>query len=267
MTSVAPVLVTRQIGFVRELTLNRPEHRNAWSDELNAAYRQALRAADDDPDVRAIVLAAAGPTFCVGGDIADLEEFAAAGTFARSGVERSLPWDTTMIRKPVLAAIQGACAGIGFAHALTCDVRFAAGDARFATAYSRVGLPAESGAAWLLPRLIGVSSALDLLLSGRVVEVDEALSLGLVTRVIRDEPVLDATLRYAHELAERCSPRAMQAIKEQVWSGLGVTSFEAAAFDADRLAEQFLTENDDVVEGIASFKNKRLPQFAPLPRP
>ena len=262
----APVLLTEQIERVRVITFNRPEQRNSWSDSLGAAYATALAAADNDPSVRVIVVAAAGSTFCVGGDMADLKDFAAEGTFERSGVRRPAPWETTTIRKPVVAAIQGACAGIGLAHALACDVRFAAADARFTTTYARRGLPAESGVAWLLPRLIGVSAAADLLLSARVIGAVEARQLGLVAKVVdTDNTVLDAALSYAHDLARSCSPKAMQAIKEQLCSGLQTASFELSAKSADQLAEQFLTSGGDVMEGVTSFVEKRAPEFSPLP--
>ena len=260
--SVTPLVLVSQEGAVRTLTFNRPEQRNAWSDELNVAYADALRSADVDPSVRAIVIGAAGPHFCVGGDMGDLKTFASEKSFRREGVRRAEPWETTTIRKPVIAAVQGACAGIGFAHVLTCDVRFAAADARFATSYARRGLPAESGMAWLLPRLVGAARAADLLLSGRLVQVDEAFEMGLVTAVVRDEPVLNAAVRYAQDLATNCSPTAMLAIKQQIWSGLasGPNDFRDSARAADLLAESALA-SPDVLEGVASFVEKRSPQF------
>ncbi|GCE41560.1 Enoyl-CoA hydratase [Rhodococcus wratislaviensis] len=261
------VLLTEQVDRVRLITFNRPEKRNAWSDELSVAYAAALADADRDPAVRVIVVAAAGSTFCVGGDMEDLKTFAAERTFARKNVRRSAPWETTRVRKPVVAAIQGACAGIGFAHALACDVRFAAMDARFTTTYARRGLPAESGVAWLLPRVIGMSAAVDLLLSARVIGAAEAMRLGLVAQVIEGDEVLSEALRYAHDLARSCSPKAMQTIKEQLWAGQETVSFELSAVSADQLAERFLTDSDDVMEGVSSFVEKRPPEFGSLPRP
>ena len=263
--NTTPLVLSSQAGAVRTLTLNRPAQHNAWSDELNVAYADALRLADGDPSVRAIVIGAAGRHFCVGGDMADLQTFSAEGSFRREGIRRAEPWETTTIRKPVVAAVQGACAGVGFAHVLTCDVRFAADDSRFTTSYARRGLPAESGMAWLLPRLVGTARASDLLLSGRVVRANEAFEMGLLTAVVRDEPVLDAAMRYAHDLAANCSPAAMFAIKRQIWSGIGgePDAFRDSARAADSLAESALA-TPDLLEGVASFVEKRSPQFTSL---
>ena len=259
------VLLMQDHGRVRCITFNRPDRRNAWSDELSAAYAVALAEADRDPGVRAIVVAAEGPSFCVGGDMADLKSFAANRTFSRPDIVRSVPWQTTAVRKPVIAAVQGGCAGVGLAHALTCDVRFAAADARFATSYARRGLPAESGTAWLLSRVVGVGAASDLLLSGRVIGAQEALQLGLVNRVVPAGEVVTEALGYAQDIAQSCSPAAMQTIKQQLWEALAEESFEVSATMADQLAERFLAEEDDVAEGVQSFIEKRPPEFGALP--
>ena len=261
---MAPLVRRARRGAVEVLTLNRPERRNAWTDQLSIDYVDALRDAERDQAVRAIVVTGAGRSFCVGGDVEDLEVFVHGRTFETEGPRRQPAWLTTTIGKPVIAAINGACAGIGLAQALTCDIRIAAAAARFTTAYARRGLPAESGLAWLLPRMIGVPAALDLLVSARLVEADEAERLGLVHRVARGEDVLEAAVRYATDLADHCSPEAMATIKHQIWEELGGDALRAASDRADELAESAISASPDVLEGIRSFVERRSPSFAPL---
>lgn len=261
----SPLVLYERLDGVGLLTLNRPDNRNAWSDALGTDYVTALRRADRDQEVRAIVVTGAGRSFCVGGDVGDLQAFAQGRTFDTEQGPRTPAWTTTTVSKPVIAAVNGACAGIGLAQALMCDLRIASADARFTTAYARRGLPAESGMAWILPRLIGTAAAMDLLLSARVVDASEAERLGLVNWVTRDESVVDCALDYARELARNCAPRAMAAIKKQLWESLSATSLAEAARRADLLAEAFLATGDDVMEGVRSFLERRPPNFAPLP--
>ncbi|MGH9005546.1 MAG: enoyl-CoA hydratase-related protein, partial [Acidimicrobiia bacterium] len=195
------------------LTLNNPERRNAWSFAMESRYFDLLEQADTDPDVRVVVLTGAGKTFCPGADIAVLGKISDRGAMKLEG-RRSNDFPRT-IRKPLIAAINGACAAIGLTQALNCDVRFAARGARFTTAYARRGLPAEYGTSWLLPRLIGVEKALDLLMSARVFEADEARDLGLVSRVCDPETVLAEAQAYAADMAANCSPRSMAAMRAQ----------------------------------------------------
>jgi enoyl-CoA hydratase/carnithine racemase len=164
----------------------------------------------------------------------------------------------------MVAAINGACAGVGLVQALTCDIRFVAKGARLSTAYARRGLPAEYGMSWLLPRLIGTERALDLLLSARTIEAEEAVALGLASRLCEREDVLTAATSYARDLARLCSPRSLAAIRRQVWGDLSRTYTEANAVWLD-VMRSFNTGNPDFVEGVASFTDRRDPQFAPLP--
>src|SRR3954469_16739276 len=199
-------------GGVATLTLNRPERRNGWSPELEAAYFAALDACDADDDVVAVVLTGAGSTFCPGLDTQRLSAVSSTG-LDLSG--RPPVFRPRSFGKPLIAAVNGACAGIGLVQALMCDVRFAARGARFSTAFARRGLAAEYALSWILPRLIGVENALDLLLSGRTFDADEAHRLGLVSRVVEPETVLDAAREYARELARNCSPASMATIRHQ----------------------------------------------------
>jgi enoyl-CoA hydratase/carnithine racemase len=246
------------------LTLNNPERRNGWSRAMESRYFDLLDCADADPAVRVIVLTGAGVSFCPGLDMTRLGKVAGAGRIDLDG-RRPATYPLT-IRKPMIAAINGACAGLGLHHALMCDVRFAARGARFSTAYAQRGLPAENGISWLLPRLIGVENALDLLLSARVFDADEAKVMGLVSRVCEPGEVLGAAQAYACDLAARCSPRSMAAVRAQVYADLS-RDLDEAVIDAVRLMHE-LAGYPDVGEGVASFTEKRPPRFAPLdPRP
>jgi enoyl-CoA hydratase/carnithine racemase len=256
------VLAERR-GSVQVLTLNRPDRLNAWTEELERRYFALLDAAEDDPEVRAIVVTGAGRGFCAGADMDDLQQAGTADLDAALK-QRERPRTFPMtVRKPLIAAINGAAAGLGLVEALYCDLRFCAPEAKLTTAFSRRGLIAEYGMAWILPRLVGPSTALDLLLSARVVQGEEAQRLGLVDRVVARDAVLDEAVAYAQDLADHCSPASMATIKGQVQRDLDRPFAEAVA-DADRLMLESFTL-PDVQEGVASYLEHRAPAFAPLP--
>ena len=210
------------------LTLNRPERLNAWTPALQTRLFDLLDECAADPDVRAIVVTGAGRGFCAGADMQGLQDLAGGGPdgAVNGGAGGEAPRvDERPVRhplsipKPIVAAINGPCAGIGLALALMFDVRFAAADAKLTTAFSRRGLVAEHGIAWMLPRLIGPARALDLLLSGRVILGREAQAMGLVNQA-HEDGVLEHALDYADELARQCSPASMAAMKRQVYADL-----------------------------------------------
>ncbi len=199
------------------LTLNRPDRLNAWTAEMEHSYFALLEHCAHDHDVRVIVVTGAGRGFCAGADMQQLQALG-DGTLGASAEEHQRRAQTfpLTIPKPIIAAVNGACAGIGLVQALMCDLRFAAAGAKLTTAFSRRGLVAEHGISWILPRLVGPANALDLLLSGRVVFSEEAHELGLVNRVYAPDRLLDATLDYARELVVNCSPASMATMKRQV---------------------------------------------------
>jgi enoyl-CoA hydratase/carnithine racemase len=244
---------------VATLTLNRPHRHNAWNPALERRFYELLGQADHDDRVRAVVLTGAGRSFCPGVDSQRLD--AVAGS-AMDLTGRTSPAFTYAFRKPLIAAVNGACAGIGLVQALMCDVRFAARGAKFATAFSRRGLAGEYGLTWLLPRMIGVERAMDLLLSGRTVDAGEARALGLVSRVTEPGEVLAAATAYARDLAANCSPASMALIKHQVLTDLDAT-YEEAMRRAYRAMAAMAT-GPDFREGIGSFLQKRPPMFPPL---
>jgi enoyl-CoA hydratase/carnithine racemase len=254
------VLTEVDTDGVAIFTLNRPGRRNAWTPALENRYFDVLAAADTDPAVRAAVLTGAGTAFCPGFDMGGLAEAADRG--AVDIAARRPQYTPRLFRKPLIAAINGACAGIGLTQALMCDVRFAARGARFSTAFARRGLGAEYGMSWVLPRYVGVGNALDLLLSSRVFEADEARELGLVNRVLEPGEVLAAAREYARDLARNCSPAAMAAIRHQVLADLDAP-FEEASRRSYAVME-VLNSGPDFREGVDSFVQKRPPVFRPL---
>ena len=260
MTDV--VLVADTDG-VRLLTLNRPDRLNAWTPAMEEQFFGALAAADEDPSVRVIVVTGTGRGFCAGADLTALGAVDPSAVTEADIHPSGKPVSYALsLRKPVIAAVNGATAGIGLVLALYCDVRFAAADAKFTTAFSRRGLIAEHGIAWLLPRVVGVSRAMDLLLSSRILLGEEAGRIGLVDHVLPVDEVLPAALAYARELAENCSPRSMAVIKRQVYQAL-----ESELDPARREAVALMLASfagDDFREGVLSHLEKRPPNFPPL---
>ena len=248
---------------VAVLTLNRPERLNAWTQELERSYFGLLADCAADERVRVIVVTGAGRGFCAGADMDELQTLGEDGVSEeqRDG-ERVAQTFALTLPKPVIAAINGPCAGIGLVHALMCDIRFAAEDAKLTTAFARRGLVAEHGISWILPRLVGPARALDLLLSARVVLGAEAATIGLVNAAMPRERVLERTLAYARELAVNCSPASMATIKRQVYADLERSAAQALA-EADRLMLASFAA-PDFVEGVTSFVERREPRFAPL---
>ncbi len=254
---------------IATVTLNRPDKLNAYTPTMGAELRAAMEVAAADDDVRVIVLTGAGRGFCAGADMTRLSGISAEGGMAADEVK---PFDPTSrpdfqhrntyfpaVPKPIIGAVNGACAGLGMALTLFCDMRFAADAAVFTTSFARRGLIAEHGISWTLPRLVGPSKAADLLLSGRKVLADEALRIGLVDHVVPGADLIDAVRAYATELATYSSPRSMRIMKRQLWNVAAETLDEAMKV-AD--TEMHLSlGSDDFKEGVRHFLEKRLPNF------
>ena len=259
----ADLVLAERRDQVLLLTLNRPDRLNAWTDPLEERYFALLDEAEADPSVRAVVLTGAGRGFCAGADMANLSRLGSTDPAVRAAPARARPRERPLsFRKPLIAAINGPVAGLGLVEALYCDVRFSTPSAKFTTAFVQRGLIAEYGIAWLLPRLIGHSRALDLLLSGRVILGDEAFALGLVDRVVPAPSLVAEAVDYAAALAASCSPTAMAVIKEQVFRAMD-SDLPAAIASANKLMlESF--QHPDAAEGVASYLEKRPPRFRPL---
>ncbi len=260
------VLAERDEG-VLILTLNRPDRLNAWVPAMEPALFGALDDAATDPDVRVIVVTGAGRGFCPGADMDGLSNLTSGASFGSGGAggrpAKTWPMNHALsIPKPVIGAINGACAGMGLALALSFDIRFTVPAAKFTTAFARRGLIAEHGLSWTLPRVCGLAVANDLLLSSRVITGEEALALGMVNRVIAPESLMAETLAYAKELAVHCSPASMAAMKQQVQRAIEQSPSEALA-EADHLMRQTL-KGPDFKEGVTSYVDKREPSFPPL---
>ncbi|MCT7659081.1 enoyl-CoA hydratase [Mycobacterium deserti] len=253
---------------VAVLTLNRPERMNGWGGGLATTFYARLDDAEADPGVRAVVVTGSGRAFCAGADMGDLTTISAATTDAAAGTDVGKlvgarhPHFLMTMRKPVIAAINGACAGMGLTLALVCDVRFAAAGAKFTTSFARRGLIAEYGISWILPRIVGAGVALDLLLSARVFLADEAARLGLVNDVLPPEQLLPRAIAYAEDIAANCAPSSLAVIKQQVYADTMRDVF-AASDHAEKLMHESMTR-PDFIEGITSFFEKRPPNFPPL---
>ena len=260
------------------VTLNRPERLNAWTARMEHEYRNLLERAEAAPEVRAIVVTGAGRGFCAGADFDALDGLtkgkpyaaaAAAGDAQADGSRQAGRADFAHafsfplgLRKPVIAAVNGPAAGVGFVLMCFADIRFAAAGAKLTTAFSRLGLPAEHGVSWILPRLIGPARAADLLFSSRIMLAEEAAAMGLVNEVLPAGEVLSHSLAYARRLAAEVSPSSLAAIKGQLWADQ-IDSLDASASRAEALLRTMLRASD-FAEGVAAFTAKRPPQFPPL---
>jgi enoyl-CoA hydratase/carnithine racemase len=251
---------------IATITLHRPDRMNAWTPIME---RDVLEAAAADDNVRVIVLTGSGRAFCAGADMEalkglDPDDIRRAQNLPPFDMNRRPDWQTRYayypsIPKPVIGMLNGATAGIGLVHALYCDLRFAADNAVFTTAFSRRGLIAEHGISWMLPRIVGHANALDLLMSARRVSGDEALRIGLVNRLYPSEQLREQTYTYARDLADFVSPSAIAVIKRQLYE-VPFQTLAEATIDANREMVVAL-RGSDFREGVASFMEKRPPKF------
>lgn len=261
---------------VATITLNRPDKLNAWTAAMEREVRSAVEEAEIDRQVRVIVLTGAGRGFCAGADMSLLGAVAKQGvsdqvrerTLRNTGKERREHVRADFQKKysyflatekPVIAAINGPAVGLGLVIALYCDLRFASDSARFSTVFARRGLIAEYGMAWMLPRIVGYSNALDLLFSGRTIDAAEALRMGLANRVFPQETFLDQVYDYARDLASNVSPRSMKVMKQQVYEAMFQSLEEAFAASEREMLESLACE--DFKEGVAHYLEKRSPAF------
>jgi enoyl-CoA hydratase/carnithine racemase len=253
----ATVVVDIRDG-IATITLNRPEQLNALLPGMGELYADSLRAADADPQVRAIVVTGAGRGFCAGADLSLLAQGPEAlQGFLANQSAGTLPTVALTLRTPVITAINGPCAGIGFVLAVAADRRIASQSARFATAFPRLGLVAEYGIAWLLPRLIGLPHATDLLMTGRMIEVDEAAEIGLVDEVADD--AVAAAHVWARDIVDGCAPQAIGDIKEQLLAAQTQTLEQAVDESLAKMAVAFA--RPDLAEALTARVEKRPPRF------
>ncbi len=243
---------------VATITLNRPDKLNAWTAQMGREVREAMLAADADDNVRVVLITGAGRGFCAGADMSLLTDIVQSGLdAATSPASRRAP--VPEIEKPVIAAVNGHAVGLGLAVALFADIRIAAESAKFGTAFAKRGLVAEFGLAWMLPRLVGLGNAMEMLLSARLVDAVEARQIGLASRILPDGAFAEAARAYAVELAAGVSPRSTRVIKKQVASALCQTLDEAFGLSEKEMFASLGCE--DFREGVAHFMEKRAPRF------
>jgi enoyl-CoA hydratase/carnithine racemase len=259
---------------VATVFLDRPHRHNAWTGKMHAEFRWVMLQIERDPAVRAVVVTGTPPAFCVGGDSEALARHADRGRYdtglpaepASPGVNRRPEYDDDFAwmfgyRTPIIAAVNGAAAGIGLALALFCDLRFGAADAKLTTAAPKLGLPAEYGMSWILPRLVGVTRANDLLLSGRVVTVRDTADWGLWNDVLTDgEATLAAATDYAELLATSVGPNAVTVTKAQIYRDLHRHDAAASVAESKTLLDEAM-RTAEYREGVAALRDKRPPSF------
>ncbi len=243
------------------LTLHRPERLNAYTVEMGVELFGAIHELDQREDVRAIVVTGEGRAFCAG---ADLE--AGGSTFARERAwqaareleEKTQPWN---LSTPVIAAINGAAVGIGATLPLQWDIRLASERAKIGFVFVRRGIVPEAHSTWILPRLIGASRALELMLSGRVLSAEEALGYGIVSRVLPHDRLLPEALGLAREIALQAAPASVAQTKRLIWRQLMEPDARAAKREEDRVFE-WIGQQPDAAEGVTSFLEKRAPVWS-----
>jgi enoyl-CoA hydratase/carnithine racemase len=255
---------------VATITLNRPEKRNALSNELTPALRQTLLTVDADPAVRCVVITGAGHAFCSGGDVSGMGDRPAAAPDERPRPtledairklqhgQESLTLRLFDLAKPTIAALPGAAAGAGMSIALACDLRIAAQNAFITTAFANIGLSGDYGGSWLLTQLVGVARAKELYYTGRRVGAEEGLALGIFNEVVAD----DALMARSHALAASIAagpPIALRYMKENLNRAVGVDLRSALALEADRMVR--CTRTEDHREAVQAFIGKRKPSF------
>ena len=253
---------------VATLWLNRPQRLNAWTGRMHTEYRHLLEQAERDPAVRVVVVTGVGRGFCAGADTQALEGHALRGGYdpgtppdlAKPGYGVRPEFDADFafhfgLRKPVIAAVNGPAAGVGLVLACFADLRFGVPGAKLTTAHGRLALPAEYGLSWLLPRLIGLTAANDLLLSSRVFLTDEALSLGLFNALYEPAELLPQVLAYAREMARTVSPGSLAATKRQIYTDLHRDAASSVR-EANALLAEMMKE-PDYREAVAAWTGKR----------
>lgn len=252
--------------------LNRPHRMNAWTGRLHTEYRYLLDLANKDDTVRAIVVTGRGKGFCVGGDSEALSGHADRGGYdpaisadiTKPGYGTSDHFDASFayhfgLNKPVIAAMNGPAAGVGLALACFADLRFAVPGVKFTTAHGKLNLPAEYGLSWMLPKIVGLGRANDLLLTSRVFTSDEALDLGFVNQIFDADELLAKTLEYAHQLIGSISPNSLRQTRWQIYKDLH-RDVASSVEESERLIEDMVKE-DDFKEGTAALVEKRPPDW------
>jgi enoyl-CoA hydratase/carnithine racemase len=258
-------IATELADGVLTITLDRPERLNAWTAQMGAELRAAFDMADADDEVRAIIVTGAGRGFCAGADLASGgDTFDARKREAVAGAMRDNGGEFTLrvfeCKKPVIAAINGPAVGVGATMTLPMDVRLAADDARIGFVFARRGIIPEACSSWFLPRVVGISRAMEWVATGRVFSAQEALDGGLVRSLHPKEELLDAARELAQEIAQNTAPVSVAVARQLMWRMLGA-EHPMLAHRADSRGMVSRGQSADAVEGITAFLEKRPAQF------
>jgi enoyl-CoA hydratase/carnithine racemase len=260
---------------IATVTFNRPEKLNSWTPKMGAEMRAAMMDAERDPAVGAIIVTGAGRAYCAGADMGTLSEISAGRASAGGGEGggRGDEWLKEQradyrnqyayllaLKKPVIGAINGACVGLGFTTCLYQDIRIASENARLGLIFVQRGLAIEHGSSWMLPRIVGVAHAVEMAITGRLVDAQEALSMGLVHRVVPQDKLMEAAREAAGHIAHKCSPLGVSEAKRLIYSHL-FTDLATAIRDDDE-SMQMMTRSEDFKEGVKAFIEKRPAKYS-----
>lgn len=264
-------------GGIATLWLNRPHRMNAWTGRVHTEYRYLLAQADADPEVQAIVVSGRGKGFCVGGDSQALEGHSQRGSYdAGTSDDLAMPgygvedeFDAAFayhfgLTKPVVAAMNGPAAGVGLALACFADIRFAVPGVKFTTAHGKLNLPAEYGLSWMLPKIVGLGRANDLLMTSRVFLSDEAYQLGFVNQIFAPDELMPKTYEYVTNLISTVSPNSLRQTRWQIYKDLH-RDVASSVVESEVLLNDMMGE-EDYKEGVRAFVEKRPPDWPSLKR-
>ena len=258
---------------IATIWLSRPKRMNAWTGRMHTEYRYLLSRAEQDQGVRGIVVTGRGKGFCVGGDSDALTGHIKKGGYD-SGTSDEIEWpgygvsddfDALFayhygLSKPIVAAINGPVAGVGLALACFVDIRFAAPGIKLTTAHGKLNLPAEYGLSWVLPRLVGLGRANDLLLTSRVFYSEEALTMGLVNQMFDSVNIVQQARGYLHEMVRAVSPNSIKQTRWQIYKDLH-RDVASSVEDSEKLLKEMMKEQD-YQEGVQAFLDKRNPKWS-----
>ena len=257
---------------IATITLNRPDRMNAWTGRMHTEYRWVLQQLESDDDVRVIIVTGKGRGFCVGADTKALEGHVKKGGYdpgtpdplAQPGYGVRAEFDASFayhfgLTKPVIAAINGPAAGIGLVLACFADIRFAVPGVKLTTAHGKLNLPAEYGLSWLLPKIIGLARANDLLFTSRIFMTEEAAQLGLVNKIVENDKLLSEVTEYARMMKDTVSPASLRETKRQVYTDLH-RDVAASVIESEGLINDMMKQKD-YVEGVNAFLERRPPKW------
>jgi enoyl-CoA hydratase/carnithine racemase len=263
--SYEQILAEKDDG-VLTITLNRPERLNAWTGQMGQELREAFDDADADDGVRAIIVTGAGRGFCAGADLeggGDTFDYSKRDTAGAAGRDNGGQFTLRVFEstKPVIAAINGPAVGIGATMTLPMDVRLAADDARIGFVFARRGIIPEAASSWFLPRVVGISQAMEWVATGRVFDAQEGLERGLLRSLHPKAELLDAARALAREIADNTAPVSVALARQLMWRMLGA-EHPMYAHRADSRGMVARGQSADAVEGVTSFLEKRPAVFA-----